>query len=246
MRLELVWRQVLWLQTPLCSAGPAAAAARLHTTWYQQRWGPPTTSPTSLSQNEKQLMLPEYKPSVSNIGDESYHSHCIRVSPPAEPACCPGHRAAAAPETRRRSLVTLSGWSCSLSRWASGRGSRRTWCAALPCCPEGCRYSGFSPPTRSKWRVKPLAGDTCPQCWRRASVHRVQQVAQKTKSCKTKRKNINNPLESVRSTNRQLSTLYQYCDDKFILSHHFTKFCEKLVIEVLDLDVCRFTITLLM
>lgn len=26
MRLELVWRQVLWLQTPLCSAGPTAAA----------------------------------------------------------------------------------------------------------------------------------------------------------------------------------------------------------------------------
>lgn len=47
MRLELVvWRQVLWLQTPLCSAGPITAAA-LHTTWYQQHWRPPTTSPAA-------------------------------------------------------------------------------------------------------------------------------------------------------------------------------------------------------
>lgn len=109
MRLELVvWRQVLWLQTPLCSAGPIAAAA-LHTTWYQQHWRPPTTSPAPLLQHEEHLMLPEYKSffiSISKIWDETYHSRCIRVFPPAEPTCCPWHRAAAAPETWRRLVVT--------------------------------------------------------------------------------------------------------------------------------------------
>lgn len=43
MRLELVWRQVLRLQTPLCSVGPTtAAAAPLPTTWYQRHWASPT------------------------------------------------------------------------------------------------------------------------------------------------------------------------------------------------------------
>lgn len=128
---------------------------------------------------------------------ESYRSHCILEFPPAEPACCLWHRAAAAPETRRCSLETQSGWSCSPSQRDSGRGWWRTWCAALPCSPEGCCCSDFSPPTRSKWRVKPLAGDSCPQCCRRGNVHRVQQVIRKTKSCKTKINQLNK-RENVR------------------------------------------------
>lgn len=47
MRLELLRRQVLWLQTPLGSAGPIAA------TWHQRHWRPPATSATSLLRHEE-------------------------------------------------------------------------------------------------------------------------------------------------------------------------------------------------
>lgn len=185
MRLELVvWRQVLWLQTPLCSAGPITAAA-LHTTWYQQHWRPPTTSPAARVACNATWVQAFFFISTPKLSDETHRSRCIPVSPPAEPACCPWRRAAAAPETWTRSAATRSGWSCSPSRWASGRGWRRTWCGAPPCCSEGCRYSGSSPPARGRRRVKLQAGDTCPQCSRRGRVHTVQQKSEILQERKT-------------------------------------------------------------
>lgn len=175
--------------------------------------------------------------------DDSYRWCCSRAFPPAEPACCPWRLAAAAPGTGRHSLVTRSGWSCSVSRWASGRGWQWTWHAALPCCPEGCRYSGFSPPTTSKWRVKPRTGDTCPQCCRRGRVHRVQQVAQKTNSWKPKRKKIT----EAREVNQQATFYWRSVEStpvlwwyEHIVKSFYKKWKEKLVKELLDVLIFWF------
>lgn len=69
MRLELLWRQVLWLQTPLCSAGPIAA------TWHQRHWRPPATSATSLLQHEE--------PTVHVVSQRGLQL-CQRVAPGAQ------------------------------------------------------------------------------------------------------------------------------------------------------------------
>lgn len=218
MRLELVCRQVLWLQTPLCSAGPvaAAAAAPLHTTWHQQHWGPPTNL-SNLTSLTAQQALPSSSPHQKNMG------WLLTVHIVSECSLQLSQRVAPGTELQQPQRQGHA------HRWHDQVG-------AVLCLSERLVEADGEPVVqlshavlKATVTVAPLHQPEANEEWSHWQATHVLSAAggevstgcnrvapKKTKkSCEAKRKKINNPLGSTRSAIRQLpvefaSVLWQY------------------------------------